>query len=388
MIKKISVITGSRAEYGLLKNLILLLKQDKSFKTSLILTGSHLSKKFGYTFNEIKKDKIYINHKIKLNLTNDQPSNISREIGKSFINFSKIFKKTKPHLIIVLGDRYELLPAVYAATIFQIPIAHIHGGELSLGSMDDVTRHAITKLSHLHFTAHRIYRNRVIQMGEQPNKVFNFGGLGVDAIKKEKLLDKKKLEKKLKIKLKKKNILVSYHPETIERKKNKLYFKELLKALKEKKDILYIFTYPNADSGNNELIKLIEIFCKKNYLNTVKFKSLGNKLFWSLIKQVDGVIGNSSSGLLEVPTFNKGTINIGERQTNRLKSASVIDCKPKKKEILNAIQKIYSRKFATKISKVNNLYGNGGASKKIFRILKKLNLKTLIKKKFFDLKKI
>ena len=204
MIKKISVITGSRAEYGLLKNLILLLKQDKSFKTSLILTGSHLSKKFGYTFNEIKKDKIYINHKIKLNLTNDRPSNISREIGKSFINFSKIFKKTKPHLIIVLGDRYELLPAVYAATIFQIPIAHIHGGELSLGSMDDVTRHAITKLSHLHFTAHRIYRNRVIQMGEQPNKVFNFGGLGVDAIKKEKLLDKKKLEKKLKIKLKKK----------------------------------------------------------------------------------------------------------------------------------------------------------------------------------------
>jgi len=388
MIKKISVITGSRAEYGLLKNLILLLKQDKLFKTSLILTGSHLSKKFGYTFNEIKKDKIYINHKIKLNLTNDQPFNISREIGKSFINFSKIFKKIKPHLIIVLGDRYELLPAVYAATIFQIPIAHIHGGELSLGSMDDVTRHAITKLSHLHFTAHKIYRNRVIQMGEQPNKVFNFGGLGVDAIKKEKLLDKKKLEKKLKIKLKKKNILVSYHPETIERKKNKLYFKELLMALKEKKDILYIFTYPNADSGNNELIKMIEIFCKKNYSNTVKFKSLGNKLFWSLIKQVDGIIGNSSSGLLEVPTFNKGTINIGERQSNRLKSASVIDCEPKKKKILNAIQKLYSRKFATKISKVNNLYGNGGASKKIFRILKKLNLKILVKKKFFDLKKI
>ena len=332
MISKICIITGSRAEYGLLKNLIFLLKKERSFSLKLIVTGSHMSKKFGYTLNDIYRDNLNIDFKIKYNLKNDEPKNIAIELGKAFKNFSIAYQKLRPDLIMVLGDRYELMPAVYTASIFKIPIAHIHGGELTMGSMDDATRHAITKLSHLHFVANKIYKNRIIQMGEESSKVFNVGGMGVDAIRKEKFFTKRIIEKKFNLKFKNKNLLVSYHPETIDRNKNKINFNELLKAIEANKNIFYIFTYPNADTGNNEIIRLIKKFCKKNKAFCVSFKSLGNKNFWSILNIVDGIIGNSSSGILEAPTLKKISINIGDRQANRLCAKSVINCLPKKKK--------------------------------------------------------
>lgn len=386
MISKICIITGSRAEYGLLKNLIFLLKKERSFSLKLIVTGSHMSKKFGYTLNDIYRDNLNIDFKIKYNLKNDEPKNIAIELGKAFKNFSIAYQKLRPDLIMVLGDRYELMPAVYTASIFKIPIAHIHGGELTMGSMDDATRHAITKLSHLHFVANKIYKNRIIQMGEESSKVFNVGGMGVDAIRKEKFFTKRIIEKKFNLKFKNKNLLVSYHPETIDRNKNKINFNELLKAIEANKNIFYIFTYPNADTGNNEIIRLIKKFCKKNKAFCVSFKSLGNKNFWSILNIVDGIIGNSSSGILEAPTLKKISINIGDRQANRLCAKSVINCLPKKKEIIKAIKKLYSLDFNSSIKNFNSPYGNGGASIKIIKILKNLKFDKLYKKKFIDKK--
>ena len=381
---KISVITGTRAEYGLLKNLMIKIKNDKNLILQTIATGMHLKKEFGLTYKVIEKDGFKINKKIDIGLKGDTPDDISLSLSKGFTGFSKAYLKLKPDLIIILGDRFELISAAYSATIHRIPICHIHGGEETYGLIDDPTRHALTKLSHYHFVTNKVYKKRVIQMGEHPSRVFNVGGLGVDCINNERLAKKKEIEKELKLKFLKKNILVTFHPVTLENNTSKMYFSEILKSLSKLKDTRIIFTYPNADSYGRIIIKMINDYCNKNK-NASQYISLGQKNYYSLLKYVDLVLGNSSSGLLEVPTFKIPTVNIGDRQTNRLKAISVIDCKPINIEISAAITRAYSKKFQKKIIKVKNPYGTGGASGKIINILKKKKFSYELKKKFYDI---
>jgi len=380
---RISVITSTRADFGLLKNLILILKKS-SFNSSLIASGTHFSKKYGFTADEIKKNKIKIDAKIIQKITTNNTIGVSKLMSNFISETAKVLEKLKPNLVILLGDRYEILGSAIAAHLSRIPIAHIHGGELTNGIIDDAFRHAITKMSQIHFVSNNIYRRRVIQLGESPKSVFTVGGMGVDSINNTKVLSKKKLEKELKIKFQKKNLLINFHPETLNKGFAKYQIKEVLETLKELPNITLIFTMPGAEIENNFIIKEIEKFVKKN-VNAFYFKSLGQINYFSILKIVDAMIGNSSSGLLEMPTFKKATINLGNRQEGRLKSKSVLDVKIKSKEISNAIKKIYSRDFQKKIKSCKNPYGTGGASLKILKILKKKNFKDILIKKFHDL---
>ena len=384
---KICLVTGSRSEYGLLKNLIYEIKKIKSFKLKIIVTGAHLSKKYNTTSNEIKKDKIKIDKKIDLNINKDNTNSIINSMSIGLLGFANTYKNFKPDLIIILGDRYEIFTAAVAACFSRIPIAHIHGGEVTNGSIDDSIRHSITKMSHFHFVAHKDYKKRVIQLGENSKRVFIVGGLGVDKIRLTKLLDKKKLEKKIGIKFNKKNLIVNFYPETLNKFSAKKQLKELLTSLDNLKKTNLIFTAPNPDLDSDIIFKMIKNYAKKRK-NVFFYRSLGSLIFLSCLKYVDGMIGNSSSGLLEMPSFKKGTINIGERQTGRLKSSSVIDVVARKKNILKAIKILYSKKFQKKTKKVKNLYGSGGASKQIASILKKINLKKILIKKFYDVKNV
>ncbi len=381
--QKLCVVTGSRAEYGLLKHFIKEINESDAFELILLVTGSHLSEKFGLTFNEIKSDGFFINRKIDIQVNKDNPDDIANSTALSIRGFSGAYKDFNPVLIILLGDRYELLGAAIAAMYHQIPIAHLHGGELTLGAMDDSIRHSLTKLSHIHFVANEVYRNRVIQLGENPSLVFNVGGLGVDAIKRVNLLSKKQLEEKLQLKFKERNLLVTFHPVTLE-KSSSHQMEELLKALAIRDDYQIIFTMPNADPNSKVLFEMIENFVK-NRANSSLFKSLGQTYYYSCLAQVDAVIGNSSSGLLEAPSFYKATVNIGERQSGRLKASSVIDCDPDFISINNAIDKIYTKTFQDIVSKTINPYGNGEAVNAIVKHLKNLSFGSLIKKRFYDL---
>lgn len=381
---KICFVTGSRADYGLLSNLIKLIKLDKKFKLQVIVTGTHLSKYHGHTYREIIKDKIKITKKINLNIERRKNDDISNEISTGIKNFSKAFKKLKPDLVILLGDRYEIFSASSSAFISQIPICHLHGGELTRGSIDDTFRHAITKMSQFHFVSHKKYAQRVMQLGEDPKKIFIVGGFGVDLIKKVTLLKKKNLEKKLKLKFGKRNILVTYHPETVFGVDNKKNFNEILNALKKLNSTKIIFTRANADRQGKVINSMIDRYAKTHKHNCYVFNSMGYKNYLSTIKFVDICLGNSSSGLLEVPTFKKFSINIGDRQKDRLKAKSVIDVKPKADIILRTIKSIYNKKISKKLI---NPYGSGDASKLTYKIIKKLNLKNSLSYKFFDIKK-
>ena len=380
---KISVITSTRADFGLLKNLIIILKKS-NFKNTLIASGTHFSKKYGNTSNEIKNSKIKIDAKITQKIKTNNSVNVSKLMSNFIHETAKILDKLKPNLVILLGDRYEILGSAIAAHLSGIPVAHIHGGELTGGIIDDAFRHAITKMSQIHFVSNDVYRRRVIQLGENPKTVFTVGGMGVDSINKTKTLSKKLVEKKLKINFKKKSLLVNFHPETLNKGLAKYQIMELLNALKKHPDTTFIFTMPGAEVGNNFIIEEIEKFVKKN-VNAFYFKSLGQINYFSILKIVDAMIGNSSSGLLEMPSFKKGTINLGSRQDGRLKSKSVIDVKVNSKEISNSIHKIYSKDFQRKIKSCKNPYGTGGASTKILKIIKKKDLKNILIKKFYDL---
>ena len=383
--KKICVVTGTRAEYGLLYWFMKYVKKDNNLKLQLIVTGMHLAPEFGNTINQILKDGFKADRKVEMLISGDTPIAIAKSVGIGMQGFAEVLNDLKPDLLVVLGDRFELISATYSALIARIPIAHFHGGEATEGLIDEATRHSITKMSHLHFVANKIYKKRVIQLGENPKSVFNVGGTGIDNIKKLKLLNKKQLESKLKIKFTSKNILVTFHPVTLEFSTAKKQFSELLRALRKNKDINLIFTKPNADTDGRIIIKQIEKFVKENKNRSVCFTSLGQLNYLSLLKYVDGVIGNSSSGLLEVPTYKKGTINIGDRQKGRLQSLSVINCEPNYKSIIKAINVMYSNKFQKKLKNTINPYGNGGASEKAVKIIKKTNLKNIIKKKFYNI---
>ena len=381
---KITIVTGTRADFGLLKKLIKKLIKDDLIDLSLVVTGSHLSLIHGQTVNEIISEGIKIDSEVDLNLKSDTPECISDATANGIKGFSKIFSKFRPDLLFILGDRYEILAAAIAACFQNIPIAHIHGGERTEGLIDESIRHAVTKFSHLHFVASEIYRKRVIQLGENPKNVFNVGGLGVDAINELNLLNKSEIEKKLNLKFSKKNLLITYHPETLDNKLSIIGISELLKSLDKIKDTTLIFTLPNADTNNQMIFKKINAFVRNKSM-AYSFSSLGQLNYFSLIKICDGVVGNSSSGLLEVPSFKKATINIGNRQKGRLKASSVIDCESKEKYISESINQIYNQRFQNIIKSTKNPYGDPGAPDRIIDIIKKTELKNLIKKSFYDL---
>lgn len=382
-IKKVFVISGTRAEYGLLKPLIELLIEDPAFKMELIVTGMHLSKKFGLTYKEIEQDNIPIHQKINIDLKSDAPEDIAASTAKGVIKFSKLLNKNTPDIILVLGDRFEIYAAVLAATFLRIPVAHIHGGEITEGCIDEGIRHSITKLSHLHFVATNEYKKRVIQLGESPKRVFNVGGMGVDAIQSLNLMKKEELENSLNLEFREKNMLVTFHPSTLEINSAKAQAKELLKALSKHREALIIFTMPNADMEGSIITSLINQFTENN-INARAFKSMGQKRYLSCINEVDVIIGNSSSGILEAPTFKRATINIGDRQKGRVQAKSIINVPPISLKIDQAIKRAYSNKFQSALKSVTNPYGMGGASKKIISKLKNTNFDSLLKKGFYD----
>ena len=386
-MKKITVVTGSRSEYGLLRNLCKLLEDNVYFSLNIVITGSHLSKLHGNTYREILLDGYSSVDMLNLFIKDDTPLHINNLISLCIKKFSEFVEKQKPDIVLILGDRYEIFGIATACMFHNIPIAHIHGGEVTFGAIDDTIRHCITKMSYLHFTSTEEYRNRVIQLGEKPDKVFNCGGLGAEAIKKVKLLSKSKLEKALNFKFMKKNLLITYHPETLARDQTLNDLNEILDALSKLDDINLIFTLPNADIGHKNFFKMINKFVEKNQSYRIAFTSLGQKLYFSCLQFVDGVLGNSSSGLLEVPSFKIGTINIGDRQLGRIKSSSIIDVKAEKRKILDAINLLYSPKFKRILKTTVNPYLKNKTSEKIVEILKITNLKNT-KKHFHDIKSI
>jgi GDP/UDP-N,N'-diacetylbacillosamine 2-epimerase (hydrolysing) len=384
-MKKICVISSSRSEYGLLKDLLKQLKKSKKLKPQLIVTGSHLSDNFGKTITDIINDGFFIDKKFNISPKQDKILDYSKSVSIGVNKFSNSFRDLKPDLIIILGDRYEIMSAAYTALLHKIPIAHLHGGERSEGAYDESIRHAITKLSHLHFVSANVHKKRVIQLGEKKENVHLVGSIGVSNIKKIKFFSKKLLEKKLKIKFNKKNLFIIYHPETLEENSQKKDFKEILKASSYFKNFNKFFIYPSADLGGKEIIKLINNYVKRDQ-SSFKFKSLKQKDYFSLVKNCSVVIGNSSSGIIEVPSLNVGVINVGDRQKGRFKSNIVLDCKPKAIKIINNIKKILTPDYQKKIRLNKNIYYYGDTSKKIIKVLeKKKEFKSLIKKKFFDL---
>lgn len=384
-IEKICVVTGSRAEYGLLYWLLKKIEADNNFDLQLIVTGMHLSSDFGLTYKEIEKD-FKIKKKIDIHLSSDNSVGISKSMGMAQALFAKAYNQLKPEIVIVLGDRYEIFSASIAAMIAKIPIAHIHGGEITQGSWDDCIRHSISKMAHLHFTATEEYRNRVIQLGEEPSRVFTVGGMGVENIKRLKLLGKNEFEKSIKFKLNKKNILIAFHPVTLENNTSKKQFKELLNAINELADTNVIFTKANSDLNGKVINNMIDHYTKNNPEKSIGITSLGQVRYLSALRHVDLILGNSSSGLLEAPSFNIGTINIGDRQKGRIKAKSVINCLPKKEKILKAIDKIYSSRFQKSLKLSKNPYDKGFPSKIIYKVLKNYKIDNILKKKFYNIK--
>lgn len=382
--RKICVVTGTRAEYGLLYWLMKEIEADDALQLQLIVTGMHLCEEFGNTYKDIEKE-FRIDKKVDISLDDDSSIGICTSMGIAQSSFAKTLTELNPDLLLVLGDRFEIFSAASSAMILNIPIAHLHGGELTQGAYDDAMRHCITKMSHLHFTATKEYKNRVIQLGENPKRVFNVGGLGIDNIKRIDLLSKEDFEKSIDFKLNKKNLLVTFHPVTLQAEESSAQFKELLDALDTLEDTNIILTKANADTNGKIINIMIDEYVQKNQENSICFASLGQLRYLSSLQYIDAVVGNSSSGLLEAPSFKITTINIGSRQSGRIKATSVIDCEPNKKSILNAIDKTYTKENQDNLEKTVNPYGEGGASIKIKNEVKNFNLKNILEKSFYNL---
>jgi len=384
--RTICIVTGTRAEYGLLYWLMKEIQVDPDLKLQIIATGMHLSPEFGLTYRQIEKEGFKIDRKIEMLLSSDTPVGISKSMGLGMIGFAEAYEELKPAIIVLLGDRFELLSAASAAMIARIPIAHLHGGETTEGTFDEAIRHSITKMSHLHFTATEEYRNRVIQLGEDPVRVFNVGGLGIDNTRKLKVMSREEFEDSINFNLGPKNLMITFHPVTLEHATAREQFQNLLNALNELHDTRFIFTKPNADTEGRIITQMIDDYVSKNNHKAIAFVSLGQLRYLSALKFVDACVGNSSSGLAEAPTFKIGTINIGDRQRGRIRADSVIDCEPNKESILFAIRKLYSKGFQDKLKNVKNPYGEGGAAEKIKKVLKEKDLSGILKKEFYDIK--
>ncbi|WP_103620698.1 UDP-N-acetylglucosamine 2-epimerase [Campylobacter concisus] len=383
-MRKICVVTSTRAEYGLLYWLLKEIEADSELSLQLIVTGMHLSPEFGLTYKEIEKE-FKIDKKIEILSSSHTSLDICAEMARVYEKFAPALAELKPDILVLLGDRYEIFGVAGAASIMQIPMAHIHGGETTQGAFDEAFRHSITKMSHIHFAATNEYANRIIQLGEEPGRVFNVGGPGIENIKKLNLLNKDEFEKSIDFRLAKKNILITFHPVTLENSSAREQFGEILKALDELKETNLIFTKANSDTDGDVINKMIDEYVRQNPQKAVAFVSLGQLRYLSAIKFVDIVLGNSSSGLLEVPSFKKATINIGDRQKGRARASSVIDVMPAKEEILAAIKRAYSKEFEQTLKDTINPYDGGNPSKKMVKILKEIKLDGILKKKFYDI---
>ena len=383
-MRKICVVTSTRAEYGLLYWLLKEIEADSELKLQLIVTGMHLSPEFGLTYKEIEKE-FKIDKKIEILSSSHTSLDICTDMAKVYEKFAPALAELKPDILVLLGDRYEIFGVAGVASIMQIPIAHIHGGETTQGAFDEAFRHSITKMSHIHFAATNEYANRIIQLGEEPRRVFNVGGTSIENIKKLNLLSKEEFEKSIDFRLAKKNILITFHPVTLENSSAREQFSEILKALDGLEDTNFIFTKANSDTDGDVINKMIDEYVSENSQKAVAFASLGQLRYLSAIKFVDIVLGNSSSGLLEVPSFKKATINIGDRQKGRARASSVIDVMPAKEEILAAIKRAYSKEFEQTLKDTINPYDGGNPSKKMVKILKEIKLDGILKKKFYDI---
>ncbi len=385
-MKKICILTATRAEYGLLKPIILKLKEIHKIDVRVVATGAHLSPEFGLTYKEIERDGINIDEKIEILLSADTPSAISKSMGLAMISFGDYFEKINPDMLVVLGDRYETIAVCCAAMNQRIPISHIYGGEVTEGVIDEAIRHAITKMSYLHFTSTDKYRNRVIQLGEEPDRVFNVGSIGVENIKNLKLMSKNELEQSLKITLEKPYAVVTFHPVTLENESSAKQIEELLQAISMHNELNFIFTKSNSDTNSRIINQMIDNYVME-HTNCKAFTSLGATKYLSVVKYSSMVIGNSSSGIVEVPTLKIPTINIGDRQKGRIQTHSIINCEPNTDSIHNAMIKAKTPEFLEIIKTVNNPYEKENTSKMICdNIIYYIeNGKINLKKKFYDL---
>lgn len=369
-MKKICVITATRAEYGLLKPLMDLMQGSEELELQIIATGAHLSPEFGLTYKQIEADGFIINEKIEILLSSDTPSSIVKTMGLAMNGIADVIPRLMPDMFVILGDRYEMLAIASAITIFKVPIIHLHGGEITEGAYDDAIRHAITKLSHLHFTSTEEYRNRVVQMGEEPDRVFNVGAIGLDNIANLKLFDKEELEKDLKIRFLKYNYQVTFHPETLSDLSSAEQFQILLDAIEEQEDSFFVFTKANADTDGRIINQMIDAYVAKNPNKASAFVSLGTLRFLSFVKESTAIVGNSSSGILEAPSLNTATINIGDRQKGRAQARSVVNVSCDFNAILTGFEQVKTNTFVEKMNDLANPYYNGGAAEKIVDVIK------------------
>lgn len=383
-MRKICVVTGTRAEYGLLSGLMRVIQTDPLLELQVIATNMHLSPEFGLTYREIENDGFVINKKVEMLLSADTATSVVKSLGLGMIGFADAYDDLKPDLIVVLGDRYEMLGAVSSALFFQIPVAHISGGDVTEGAYDDAIRHSITKMSHLHFTSTEAYRKRVIQLGEQPSAVFNVGSTGLDNIRQMELLSREVLEESIGFALGEKSMLITYHSVTLENQTAARQMEALLRAVDDT-DYRIIFTKPNSDSDGRVIVSMIDDYVKNHPERSVAFTSLGYLRYLSALQYVDVVVGNSSSGIIEVPSFGIPTVNIGDRQKGRLRADSVIDCAPEEAAIRAALKEVEAPAFREKARRTVNPYEQPDTVQRIFEQIKNYPLDSIIKKHFYDL---
>ena len=386
-MRKICVVTGTRAEYGLLSRLMRMIKDSPKTQLQVIATNMHLSPKFGNTYQEIERDGFTIDCKIPIIDDNDKDDAVTtvKSMSKALAGFADAYNELKPDLVVVLGDRYEILAAATAALIERIPIAHIHGGEVTEGAFDDAIRHSITKMSHLHFASTEAYRKRIIQLGEQPDRVFYTGAVGVENVKKIPLMSKEEVEKEIDFKIDENTILVTYHPVTLGNRTAKDDIDDFISALEERKDLRVIFTMPNSDTGGQFIVDAVNNYVNSNADRAKAFKSLGVVRYLSVMKQVAAVVGNSSSGIVEVPSFGIPTLNIGDRQKGRIQADSTYNCLPDKDSVLKGLDKVLSKEFRELASKVHNPYEKANTAEEIFKVISTYPLEQLIQKHFYDI---
>ena len=382
--RKICVVTGTRAEYGLLYWLMKEIQNDDALALQIIATGAHLSPEFGLTYKTIENDDFHIDEKVEMLLSSDTPVGVTKSMGVALIGFAEAFARLSPDIVVVLGDRYEILAAAEAALVANIPIAHIHGGEITEGAIDDSIRHAITKMAHLHFVAAPEYRKRVIQMGENPEHVYEVGAVGIDNIVKTPLMSLDELEQSLQFSLGEKFFLVTYHPVTVESARRSDALQNLFDALDTFPDYRVLITKSNSDTGGREINRRLDAYAAARKDRVSCHTSLGQLRYLSAMKYAAAVVGNSSSGLLEAPALKTPTVNIGDRQKGRLRCRSVIDCAEEREAIVRALEKAVSINFKRNFSIMKIPYANGKIASTIKDILRDISLEGLFQKKFVD----
>lgn len=383
-MKKVTVFTGTRADYGLLYWLLKDIQDDSDLVLQLLVSGMHLSPEFGETYTQIEKDGFQIDEKIEILLSSDSSVGVAKSIGLGVLGFADALSRLAPDVVVVLGDRFEALAVAQTAMIMRIPILHLHGGEVTGGAYDDAIRHAITKLSYLHATSTEEYRQRVIQLGESPERVKNVGAIGLDYLKRGEFMSLVQLSKSLSFQLTHDFFVVTYHPVTLADESPEISFKALLDALESFPEYQVILTYPNADDGGRRIIPMLEAYASRQPERVFAIPSLGQLRYLSAIKYATAVIGNSSSGIIEVPAFDVPTVNVGMRQTGRLAAKSVLHCAPDKTDIQQSIYRAINRSYKKYDERIINPYGQGNASQQIIKMLKELRFKP--DKSFYDLK--